>query len=36
LRERFGRQAGLRARRFTPELIVPEFVSLYQKVLSRR
>ena len=36
LRELFGRQARVRAQRFTPAVIVPQFVSLYHKVVSRR
>jgi hypothetical protein len=35
LRERFGYQARLRARRFTPAAIVPQFVSLYQRAVSQ-
>lgn len=34
LRERMGHQARLGARRFAPAFIVPQFISLYQKVIA--
>lgn len=34
LRERLGRQARVRAQRFTPEVIVPQFIALYQSLVG--
>ena len=35
LRERLGGQARVRARRFTPEVIVPQFIALYQSLVDK-
>ena len=35
LRERLGRQARVRSRRFTAEVIVPQFIALYQNLVAK-
>ncbi len=35
LRERLGRQARVRSQRFTADVIVPQFIALYQNLVAR-